>query len=131
MTCAFTLLPWYIAEVRFLRNDQGILFSADAFGSFGADAGNIFADQVDDFDVNEARRYYSNIVGRFGTQVQALFKKIADLKINMICSLHGLIWRGDSIPFILDLYDKWSRYEPEKKGVVLVYASMYGNTKMP
>ncbi len=108
---------------------NGILFSADAFGSFGADAGNIFADQVDEFDVNEARRYYSNIVGRYGTQVQALFKKLNGLQINMICSLHGLIWRGDSIPFILDLYDKWSRYEPEKKGVVLVYASMYGNTE--
>lgn len=108
---------------------KGILFSADAFGSFGADAGNIFADQVDELDINEARRYYSNIVGRYGAQVQALFKKIADLKLNMICSLHGLIWRGDSIPFILDLYDKWSRYEPEKKGVVLVYASMYGNTE--
>lgn len=108
---------------------QGILFSADAFGSFGADAGNIFADQVDEFDVNEARRYYANIVGRYGTQVQALFKKLADLDIHMICSLHGLIWRGDKIPYIFDLYDKWSLYEPEKKGVVLVYASMYGNTE--
>lgn len=108
---------------------NGILFSADAFGSFGADAGNIFVDQLDEFDVNEARRYYSNIVGRYGTQVQALLKKLAGLEINMICSLHGLIWRGDNIPFIMDLYDKWSRYEPEKKGVVLVYASMYGNTE--
>jgi flavorubredoxin len=131
MTLRFYTAPmvhWPEVMVTY-EMSKGILFSADAFGSFGADAGNIFADQVDDFDVNEARRYYSNIVGRFGTQVQALFKKIADLKINMICSLHGLIWRGDSIPFILDLYDKWSRYEPEKKGVVLVYASMYGNTE--
>jgi flavorubredoxin len=108
---------------------QGILFSADAFGSFGAFAGNVFADEVDEKDMDEARRYYSNIVGRYGSQVQALFKKLAGVDINMICALHGLIWRKQDIPFILDKYDKWSRYEPENKGVVLVYASMYGNTE--
>jgi flavorubredoxin len=107
----------------------GILFSADAFGSFGALSGNLFVDEMDHIDVAEARRYYANIVGRYGSQVQALFKKLAGLQINMLCSLHGQIWRGDKIPFILDLYDKWSGYEPEKKGVVLVYASMYGNTE--
>ncbi len=107
----------------------GILFSADAFGSFGAFSGNLFADEMDNIDIDEARRYYANIVGRYGSQVQALFKKLAGLEIHMICSLHGLIWRGEKISFILDLYDKWSRYEPEKKGVVLVYASMYGNTE--
>ncbi len=131
MTLRFYTAPmvhWPEVMVTY-ETSKGILFSADAFGTFGADAGNIFADQLDEIDVNEARRYYSNIVGRYGAQVQALFKKIANVKINMICSLHGLIWRGDSIPFILDLYDKWSRYEPEKKGVVLVYASMYGNTE--
>ncbi|MDF2986746.1 MAG: putative flavoprotein [Eubacterium sp.] len=108
---------------------RGILFSADAFGSFGAFSGNLFVDELDDIDINEARRYYTNIVGRYGSQVQALFKKLAGLEINMICSLHGHIWRSEKIPFILDLYNKWSRYEPEKKGVVLVYASMYGNTE--
>lgn len=108
---------------------RGILFAADAFGSFGAFSGNLFADELDAVDIDEARRYYANIVGRYGSQVQALFKKLSGIKINMICSLHGHIWRGDKIPFILDLYDKWSRYEPEKKGVVLVYASMYGNTE--
>ncbi len=108
---------------------QGILFSADAFGSFGAFAGNVFADEVDEKDMDEARRYYSNIVGRYGSQVQALFKKLSGVDINMICALHGLIWRKQDIPFIMDKYDKWSRYEPEKKGVVLVYASMYGNTE--
>ncbi len=108
---------------------EGILFSADAFGSFGAFAGNIFADEMDEINVDEARRYYANIVGRYGAQVQALFKKLAGLELHMICSLHGLIWRGDKVPFILGLYDKWSRYEPEKKGIVLVYASMYGNTE--
>jgi flavorubredoxin len=108
---------------------QGILFSADAFGSFGADAGNLFSDEVDEVDMDEARRYYANIVGRYGQQVQALFKKLAGIPINMICALHGLIWRNQDIPFIFDKYDRWSRYEPEKKGVVLVYASMYGNTE--
>jgi flavorubredoxin len=108
---------------------QGILFSADAFGSFGADAGNLFSDEVDEKDMDEARRYYANIVGRYGSQVQALFKKLTGVPINMICALHGLIWRNQDIPFIFDKYDRWSRYEPEKKGVVLVYASMYGNTE--
>lgn len=122
------MVHWPEVMVTYEVN-EGILFSADAFGSFGAFSGNLFADELDEFDVGEARRYYANIVGRYGAQVQALFKKLAGLKINMICSLHGPIWRGDKIPFILDLYDKWSRYEPEKKGVVLVYASMYGNTE--
>ncbi len=110
---------------------KGILFSADAFGSFGAISGNLFADEVeyDSYFLDEARRYYSNIVGRYGKQVQAVLKKFANLPINMICSLHGLIWRGDKIPYILDKYDKWSSYQPEKKGVVLVYGSMYGNTE--
>ena len=110
---------------------KGILFSADAFGAFGAISGNIFADQVeyDSFYLDEARRYYTNIVGRYGNQVQALFKKLSGLDIKMICALHGHIWRGDMIPFILDKYDKWSRYIPEKKGVVLAYGSMYGNTE--
>lgn len=110
---------------------QGILFSADAFGSFGALSGNLFADELeyDSYYLDEARRYYTNIVGRFGNQVQALFKKLEGLDINMICSLHGHIWRGDMIPYIQDKYDKWSKYLPEKKGVVLAYASMYGNTE--
>lgn len=110
---------------------KGILFSADAFGSFGAISGNIFADEVeyDSYYLDEARRYYSNIVGRYGTQVQALFRKLQGLDINMICALHGHIWRGDMIPYILDKYDKWSKYIPEQKGLVLAYASMYGNTE--
>ena len=110
---------------------QGILFSADAFGAFGALAGNIFADEIeyDSFYLDEARRYYTNIVGRFGNQVQALFRKLEGLDINMICALHGHIWRGDMIPYILEKYANWSKYIPEKKGVVLAYASMYGNTE--
>ncbi len=109
---------------------QGILFSADAFGAFGALSGNLFADEME-FEnafLDESRRYYANIVGKYGPQVQALLKKLSGVKINMICALHGPIWRGD-IGYILDKYDKWSRYEPEKQGVVLFYASMYGNTE--
>lgn len=119
-------------EVMFTYEvSKGILFSADAFGSFGAFAGNIFADEVeyDSHFLDEARRYYTNIVGRYGSQVQAAFKKLAGLEIKMICALHGFIWKKENIPYILDKYDKWSRYIPEKKGVVLAYASMYGNTE--
>lgn len=110
---------------------KGILFSADAFGSFGAFAGNIFADELeyDNAFMDEARRYYTNIVGRYGNQVQMAFKKLAGLPIHMICSLHGHIWRGDDVNRIMEKYNYWSTYLPEKKGVVLVYASIYGNTE--
>jgi len=108
---------------------KGILFSADAFGTFGALAGNLFDDEVDykNLYLDESRRYYANIVGKFGAQVQSVFRKISSFKINMICSLHGPIFRSD-LNLILDLYDKWSKYEPEKEGVVIFYGSMYGNT---
>jgi flavorubredoxin len=109
------------------ETSQGILFSADAFGSFGAIEGNLFADETD-YDFGEARRYYANIVGKYGNQVQAAFQKLSGLAIRMICPLHGLIWRKE-LDRILDKYDRWSRYEPEEKGVVLFYASMYGNTE--
>ena len=131
MTLRFYTAPmvhWPEVMVTY-ETTKGILFSADAFGSFGAHAGNLFADELDEIDINEARRYYTNIVGRYGQQVQSLFKKLAGLDVRMICSLHGLIWRGETIPSIMDYYNKWSCYEPEKKGVVLVYASMYGNTE--
>ncbi len=108
---------------------QGILFSADAFGTFGALSGNIYSDEYD-FEghfLDEARRYYTNIVGRYGAQVQMLFKKLADTEIKMLCPLHGPVWRKN-IGYFLEKHDKWSRYEPEKKGVVIAYASMYGNT---
>ena len=78
--------------------------------------------------LDESRRYYANIVGKFGAQVQSVFRKISSFKINMICSLHGPIFRSDRLSLILDLYDKWSKYEPEKEGVVIFYGSMYGNT---
>lgn len=106
-----------------------ILFSADAFGTFGAISGNLFSDQTD-FEavyLDDARRYYANIVGKFGDQVQSVLNKAASLDVQMICPLHGPVWRK-SLPYILDKYDHWSKYQPEKQGVVLAYASMYGNT---
>ena len=106
------------------------LFPADGFGSFGSLNGNLFNDDVDyDKDwLPDARRYYTNIVGKYGPQVQNLLKKASSLDIQMICPLHGLIWRSN-LPYILDKYDKWSRYEPEEHSVLLIYSSVYGNTE--
>ena len=107
-----------------------ILFSADAFGSFGAMSGNIFADEIDwdkDFK-DEARRYYVNIVGKYGPQTQNVLKKASTLDIQMICPLHAHIWRKD-LSKIISLYDIWSKYEAEKDSVVIFYGSIYGNTQ--
>lgn len=107
-----------------------VLFSADGFGTFGALNGNIFDDEID-FDrdwIADARRYYTNIVGKYGVQVQALLKKAAALDIRMICPLHGPVWR-ENLGYIIDKYDKWSRYEPEDKEVVIIYGSIYGHTE--
>lgn len=106
------------------------LFSADAFGTFGALSGNIFNDEYD-FEAEfseEARRYYTNIVGKYGVQVQALLKKASELDIKIICPLHGPIWRTN-LDYIIDKYNKWSLYEPELDSVLIAYASMYGNTE--
>ena len=123
------MVHWPEVMVTYDSVDK-ILFSADAFGSFGAIDGNIFADEVD-FDhryMDEARRYYTNIVGKYGTQVQMLLKKTAGLDIKVICPLHGYIWRKDLNIFI-EKYQKWSSYEPEIKSVLIPYASVYGNTQ--
>lgn len=108
---------------------QKILFSADAFGTFGAIDGALFADEVDFFRdyLDEARRYYCNIVGKYGTQVTALLTKAAGLEIRMVCPLHGFVWRKD-IGKLIEKYLAWSTYTPEETGVVIVYASVYGNT---
>ena len=106
------------------------LFSADAFGTFGAMNGAIFADEVD-FDneyMDEARRYYCNIVGKYGPQVQSLLKKVHGLDIKMICPLHGFVWRRNLEDYF-DKYVKWSTYTPEETGVMIAYASVYGNTE--
>ena len=107
-----------------------ILFSADAFGTFGALNGAIFADEVDfmrDY-LDEARRYYCNIVGKYGTQVQALLQKASALEIEMICPLHGFVWRSNIGDYI-EKYQRWSTYRPEDTGVMIAYASVYGNTE--
>lgn len=106
------------------------LFSADAFGSFGAINGNLFDDEVDwerDY-LDEARRYYTNIVGKYGQQVQMLLKKVQNLGIKLICPLHGLLIK-ENIALFIEKYDKWSTYTPEKKGVLLAYTSVYGGTE--
>ncbi|MCR4676249.1 MAG: flavin reductase [Sphaerochaetaceae bacterium] len=106
------------------------LFSADAFGTFGALSGNLFADEVnfEQLWLDDARRYYTNIVGKYGTQVQALLNKASGLEISMICPLHGPVWRKN-IPYIVDKYVKWATYTPEEKAVMIAYASVYGDTE--
>ena len=131
-TLHFVMAPmvhWPEVMVTYDEKDK-ILFSADAFGTFGALAGNIFDDEIT-FDatwMNDARRYYANIVGKYGVQVQTLLKKAASLDIEMICPLHGPIWRKD-LDLLLEKYQKWSTYEPEDKTVMIAYATMYGNTE--
>ena len=123
------MVHWPEVLVSYDATDK-VFFSADAFGTFGALGGNLYADEVN-FDrewMYEARRYYTNIVGKYGIQVQNLLKKAATLDIAMICPLHGPIWRQDFGKFI-EKYDKWSRYEPEDKEVVVIYGSMYGHTE--
>ena len=107
-----------------------ILFSADAFGTFGALSGNLFADELD-FErewLDDARRYYLNIVGKYGVQVMNLLKKASSVDIAMICPLHGPIWR-ENLAWFIDKYKTWASYEAEDDGVVIVYSSIYGNTE--
>lgn len=126
---AAPMVHWPEAMVTF-DTTNGVLFSADAFGSFIALDGKLFNDEVN-FDrdwIDEARRYFTNIVGKYGPHVQALLKKASTIDIKIICPLHGPVWRNN-LGYFLKKYDKWSRYEPEEKGVMIVYASMYGNTE--
>lgn len=131
-TLQFFLAPmihWPEVMVTYEQKEK-ILFSADAFGSFGAINGNLFNDEIN-FDrdwLSDARRYYTNIVGKYGPQVQAALKKLSGLEINMICPLHGPVWRSD-LGYLLEKYGKWSTYEPEDKAVALFYGSMYGDTE--
>ncbi|MBR2068273.1 MAG: FprA family A-type flavoprotein [Candidatus Gastranaerophilales bacterium] len=105
------------------------LFSADAFGSFGALNGNIFDDETElDPLTDEYRRYYTNIVGKYGPQVDMLLKKASTVEIETICPLHGLIIRKN-IAKLIDLYLKWASYTPEIKSVLIPYTSVYGNTQ--
>ncbi|MDO4481624.1 MAG: FprA family A-type flavoprotein [Bacillota bacterium] len=128
---AAPMVHWPEAMVTLDLTD-GVLFAADAFGSFGALDGKLFNDEVD-FDrdwLDDARRYYTNIVGKYGPHVQLLLGKAAGVldKIKFICPLHGPVWRNN-FEYLLDKYQHWSTYEPEEKGVMIAYASMYGNTE--
>lgn len=123
------MVHWPEVTVTFEKT-EGILFSADAFGTFTALGGALFCDEVD-FErdhLSEARRYYTNIVGKYGNQVKALLEKAETLDIRMICPLHGFVWRKN-IPFIIEKYQRWSSYTPERDGVMIAYASVYGNTE--
>lgn len=131
-TFAFVMAPmvhWPEAMVSYDTVDK-ILFSADGFGTFGAINGNLFADDVN-FErdwLDDARRYFINIVGKYGVQVQNLLKKAATLEIKMICPLHGPIWR-ENLGWFIEKYDTWSSYKPEDQAVMIAYASIYGNTE--
>jgi flavorubredoxin len=125
---AAPMVHWPEAMVTF-DTTSGVLFAADAFGSFGSLDGKLFNDEIN-FDrdfLDDARRYYTNIVGKYGPHVQDLLKKAGTIDIKIICPLHGPVWRND-LGYLLGKYDKWSRYEPEENGVLIVYGTMYGNT---
>ena len=122
------MVHWPEVMVAF-DSSNGFLFSADAFGTFGALAGNIYADELD-FEgewLDDARRYYINIVGKYGVQVMNTLKKAAALPIKMILPLHGPIWR-ENIGWFISKYQTWASYVPEEKGLLIVYSSIYGNT---
>lgn len=115
------MVHWPEVMVTYEATEK-ILFSADGFGKFGA------IELTKDKDwACEARRYYFNIVGKYGGPVQQLLKKAAGLDVNMICPLHGPVLK-DNLGYYIGLYDIWSRYEPENKGVLIAYASIHGNT---
>ncbi|HHX09279.1 MAG TPA: FprA family A-type flavoprotein [Chloroflexi bacterium] len=108
-----------------------ILFSADAFGTFGATDGRMYADQYkfEEEYLPEVRRYYANIIGKYGRNVKNLFDKLEGLEIEMLCTLHGPIWRKD-LHLIMDKYQQWASYTPEERGVVIAYGTVYGNTAL-
>lgn len=127
---AAPMVHWPEAMVTY-DTTNGVLFSADAFGSFGALDGKLFNDEVDfkgDYWLNDARRYYTNIVGKYGAHTSALLKKASTVDIKIVCPLHGPVWRND-LAWFIDKYVHWATYEPEEKGVMIAYATMYGNTE--
>ena len=131
LTFVFTPMVHWPEVMMTYDTTTKTLFSADAFGTFGALSGNLFADRVS-FEKNyevEARRYYTNIVGKYGTQVLAALKKASTVQIENICPLHGPIWRQD-LSYLLSLYTKWASYEPEVNGVLIVYGSVYGHSEV-
>lgn len=131
-TLTFAMAPmvhWPEVMVSY-ESSEKVLFSADAFGTFGALNGHLFNDEYA-FEtewLDDARRYYTNIVGKYGVQVQGVLKKVAAMDIQMICPLHGPVWRSN-LAWFIGKYDIWSKYQPEEKGVLIAYGSMYGNTE--
>lgn len=122
------MVHWPEVMVSFESKDK-ILFSADAFGTFSAnDGGYIDADIKLNKYWNEMRRYYACIVGKFSIPVQNAIKKLSALPIEMICTLHGPVWKQEMTK-VISMYDKWSRFEPEEDGLVIAYGTMYGNTQ--
>ena len=128
----FTMAPmvhWPEVMMTYDKTDK-ILFSADAFGTFGTLDGNLFADEVN-FEtewLTDARRYYTNIVGKYGPQVQAVLDKASGLDIAIVCPLHGPVWR-ENLGWVIDKYVKWATYTPEETAVLVVYGSVYGGTE--
>lgn len=131
-TLTFVMAPMvHWPEVMVSYDSYGkTLFSADAFGAFGALDGKLFNDEVD-FDrdwIDDARRYFTNIVGKYGVQTMNLLKKASQLDIEMICPLHGPVWRNN-FSYIIEKHQLWATYTPEVKGVMIAYASVYGHTE--
>jgi flavorubredoxin len=126
----FFQTPWVHWPETMMTYDkkEKVLFSGDAFGSFGTLDGGIFDDELNiEWYEDEMLRYYSNIVGKYSDKAQAALQKLSKLEINIIAATHGPVWRSH-IPKVLDLYQKWTTYQTEK-GVVIVFGSMYGNTE--
>ena len=122
------MVHWPEVMVSYLA-DEKILFSADAFGSFGALDGDYLDELVyKDKYWDEMRRYYACIAGKYGAQTQAALKKLSALEIQTICPAHGPVWKKD-LAKVHRMYDLWSRYEAEEEGVVIAFGSMYGNTQ--
>ena len=126
----FVMTPWVHWPETMMTYDatEQVLFSGDAFGSFGTLDGNVFDDEIDfTYYEEDMRRYFSNIVGKYANMVQKAFKKLEGVPVKSVCPVHGPVWRSNP-EVVLGLYDKWSKMEAED-GVVIIYASMYGNTE--
>jgi flavorubredoxin len=115
------MIHWPEVIMSYDSTDK-VLFSADAFGKFGA-----LVNETDDWAC-EARRYYFNICGKYGTQVQTVMKKLAAVDVQTICPLHGPVLKGEQLAAAIKLYDTWSKYEPESEGILIAYASIHGGT---
>ncbi|WP_320053192.1 FprA family A-type flavoprotein [uncultured Acetobacteroides sp.] len=126
----FLMTPWVHWPETMMTYDvtEQVLFSGDAFGSFGTLDGGVFDDEIDfTYYEEDMRRYFSNIVGKYANMVQKAFKKLEGVPVKSVCPVHGPVWRSNP-EVVLGLYDKWSKMEAEN-GVVIIYASMYGNTE--